>query len=165
MSSTSDVVRLRKFNGTREESKKCIGSTDDLYVGCIGSSNDSFVGCTGSSGDSFVGCTGSSGDLVVGCIGCTDDLINAADRFSGVVSNGCIESINDPCCMIRGSSSTGVKFGVSDILSKESVARSHLGTSESQSSDQVGHESVSVGSRARVVSREVSESGSDVVKI
>ena len=144
------------------------------YRGNCTSTPPKLICSVGSSNGLFVGCTGSSGDLFVGCIGCTDDLIVAADSFSGVVSKGCIESINDPCCMIRGSSSTGVKFGVSasesefvksDILSKESVARSYSDTSESQSSDQVGHESVSVGSRARVVSREVSESGGDVVKI
>jgi len=58
----------------------------------------------------------------------------------------------------------GITF-TEDSLSKENGRMRFSGTEECQSCDKVGHKSARVGLRIRVVSRDVSESGSDVAMI
>jgi len=76
----------------RKELKKCIGSSDDLYVECIGSSDDPCVdGCVGGSDDSCVNeCIRSSGDSC--CDGC---IRSSNDSFI----DGCIGRSDDSCVM------------------------------------------------------------------
>ena len=176
MSSTSEVVRLRKFNGTREVPG--MGNEVENNDGGLSTNNEMMANEFGLTNND--GGLSTNNEMMANEFGLTNNdggLSTNNKMMANEFGLTMMTKKKEEKADVFSNEKDDEKIVKSDSLSKESVRRRYSGTAECQSCDKVSHESARVGlsarvgsrdrvvTRARVVSREVSESGGDVVRI